>query len=86
MSQPPELRTYLRRTSDGRYRLVAEDGRLLMQRNSYRELRRDLPAVLAALPVPCHRVKILIGSPAPVQAARSGARPQACPPPLDSFL
>jgi hypothetical protein len=59
-----ELRTFLRREKDSTYRLETEDGTPLVRGRTYRELRRQMDAVLATLPGP-PVLKILIGAPRP---------------------
>jgi hypothetical protein len=81
MALQRELRTFLRRTNDGAYRLEAEDGSLVIYSRSYRQLRRDLEVVLRALPGPRDRLKILIGSP-----PRSSAPPRSAPRPDPSAV
>jgi hypothetical protein len=62
MTVEGELRVFLRRSTEGTYRLESEDGRLVLQGRSYRELRDDLRTLLGTSRLP-PRVKILIGSP-----------------------
>jgi hypothetical protein len=69
MTVEGELRVFLRRSTEGTYRLESEDGRLVLQGRSYRELRDDLRTLLGTSRLP-PRVKILLGSP----------RPQSAPP------
>jgi hypothetical protein len=63
MAAQRDLRTYLRRTIEGGYRLEAEDGSLVVESNNYRDLRKDLEVLLSAMPAPPLKVKVLIGSP-----------------------
>jgi hypothetical protein len=71
MAAERELRTFLRRSPDGSYRLETDDGRLLLRGRNYRELRATLERVLAAMPKRPDRVKILIGTPSRLPAHRS---------------
>jgi hypothetical protein len=68
-----ELLTFLRRTSEGGYRLEAQDGSIMLESRSYHELREDLDVLLRAMPVPPRSVKVLIGRPR--------QPPRAAPPP-----
>jgi hypothetical protein len=78
-----EIRTFLRRTSGGGYRMEAEDGSLLVESRTYREVRADLEALFASKRLPPHRVKVLLGSarrppesaplPRPVEAQQTSA-------------
>jgi hypothetical protein len=58
-----ELLTFLRRTPDGLYRLETEDGSLMLEGRSYRELRHDLELLLGATGVPAGSLKVMIGRP-----------------------
>jgi hypothetical protein len=80
-----ELRTYLWRTTEGGYRLEAEDGSVTLEGRSYREVRADLEVLLASMRAPPQRVKILVGSPrrpapsAPPQANRAPGSARTAP-------
>jgi hypothetical protein len=78
MALESELQLFLRRTSDG-YHLEAEDGSLVIQSRTYRELREDLDEVMKSMSRPPRKVKVLIGSrrrpPAPVRTPSGGYPP-----------
>jgi hypothetical protein len=57
------LRTFLRRTAKGEYSLEAEDGSLVLRSRTYRDLRRDMRVVLAALGLRLEDVKVFLGAP-----------------------
>jgi NAD(P)-dependent dehydrogenase (short-subunit alcohol dehydrogenase family) len=67
MAVQGELRVFLRRTTEGAYRLQSEDGMLVLQSDTYRELRAELARMIGASALPC-RVKILLGAPQGIAA------------------
>jgi hypothetical protein len=68
MLQQNELRMFLTKTMKGTLRLEAEDGGMVLEGPTYRELRRELDQILRACGTPLHRVKLLIGAPPRRQA------------------
>lgn len=59
-----ELRLFLRRREDGAgYWLETEEGSVVVQSRSYRQLRDDLDLILRGDPHGPRRVKVLLGSP-----------------------
>jgi hypothetical protein len=60
MAFEDELHVFLRRTAEGAYRLESEDGRLVLQSPTYRDLRSDLATLMGTSLIP-GRVKIFIG-------------------------
>jgi hypothetical protein len=71
MARTDELSLFLVRTRSGRFHLVNEEGSLILEAPSYRELRRDLHEFLdehASTPL---TVAIYVGRPPRGNAARS---------------
>jgi hypothetical protein len=81
MAVGSELRLYLRRSLKGDFRLEREDGTVLVRSHTYHQLRRDLEAILAAIPGGPPHAKILLGTPRRPQIVRtdSGQYPQLVP-------
>jgi hypothetical protein len=72
MAVQGELRVFLRRTAEGAYRLVSEDGALVVQGSTYRDVRTDLARLIRDSALPS-RVKILIGAPQESAVPLNGA-------------
>jgi hypothetical protein len=72
-----ELRTYLRRTAEGGYRLESDDGSVIVEGRTYRQIRGDLEVLLGAMQIAPGRLKILIGAPR--------RPPRSVPPPASTM-
>jgi hypothetical protein len=75
MTDPHRLSLFLEAAPSGGYRLVTEEGRVILERPTYPALRRDIWTAVTRGDEVCSVISVLIGRPARSPDGRSAAAP-----------